>query len=166
MSYRSLALVSLLAGSMLAGCNRDYVPPEQPWRSTPSEPTSTIEPAPTPPEPVPLPQPAFPIPPAKPPIETGAPRPSPVVDPDDPRRLVGLDLPETTELLGEPSIAEEQPPGKILTYVWEDCRLRVFFYPDLSDQHFKSLTYEFTGIEKSEAAERACFATMLQRNGI
>ncbi len=169
MSYRRIAFVSLLAGVILAGCNRDYMPPQEHGAAVLSSRTTTTEPAPAPPQPVPLPQRAFPIPPMKPSLEageTGAPRPSPVVDPDDPQRLVGLDLPEATELLGEPSIAEEQPPGKILTYVWEDCRLRVFFYPDLSDQHFKALTYEFSGIEASAEAERACFATMLQRNGI
>lgn len=165
MFYRSIALALSLAGTVLAGCNRDYVLPAEPWQGMPSEPSATTAPVPTPPEPVPLPSPAYPTPPQKPSAEVGAARPSPVVDPDDPRRLVGLDLPETTNLLGDPAIAEEQPPGKILTYVLEDCRLQVFFYPDLSDQHFKALTFEFTGIEKSEAAERACFATMLHRNG-
>lgn len=118
-----------------------------------------------PPEPVPLPFPAYPIPPHKPSLAGGVQRPSPVVDPDDPNRLVGLDLPETAVLLGDPAIAEEQPPGKILTYVVDQCRLQVFFYPDLTDQHFKALTYEFSGIEGTVEAQRACFASMLQRNG-
>jgi hypothetical protein len=112
-----------------------------------------------------LPFPAYPIPPQKPSLAVGAARPSPTVDPDDPKRLVGLDLPETAVLLGDPAISEEQPPGKILTYVVDQCRLQVFFYPDLTDQHFKALTYEFTGIADTPEAQRACFATMLQRNG-
>ena len=166
MSYRSLVLAALVAAAGLAGCNRTYEQPSQPWqRPAPVTPTIVDEAAPEPPEPVPLPFPAYPIPPQKPSLAAGAARPSPAVDPDDPKRLVGLDLPETAVLLGDPAISEEQPPGKILTYVVDQCRLQVFFYPDLTDQHFKALTYEFTGIEDTAEAHRACFASMLQRNG-
>lgn len=164
MSYRSLVLAALVA-ACLGACTRTYEAPSQPWqRPAPPTPTATEAPPPAPPEPVPLPS-AYPIPPQKPSVAAGVPRPSPTVDPGDPNRLVGLDLPETAVLLGDPAISEEQPPGKILTYVVDQCRLQVFFYPDLTDQHFKALTYEFTGIEDTVEAQRACFASMLQRNG-
>jgi len=167
MSYRMLVLAGLLAGAALAGCKPPAEEPGQTWQrpAAPAPTTATVEPPPAPPEPVPLPFPAYPIPPQKPSLVSGVVRPSPAVDADDPKRLVGLDLPETTVLLGDPAISEEQPPGKILTYVVDQCRLEVFFYPDLTDQHFKALTYEFSGIEETPEAQRACFATMLQRNG-
>jgi hypothetical protein len=166
MTYRRVLLVALVASACLAGCNRTYEEPGQGWqRPAPATPVVTNEAPPAPPQPVPLPFPAYPIPLQKPSLAVGAARPSPTVDPDDPKRLVGLDLPETAVLLGDPAISEEQPPGKILTYVADQCRLQVFFYPDLTDQHFKALTYEFTGIEDTPEARRACFATMLQRNG-
>jgi hypothetical protein len=167
MSYRKLVLAGLVGLAGLYGCQEPAEAPGQPWQrpAPPAPATATVEPPPAPPEPVPLPFPAYPIPPEKPSLVSGVARPSPVVEPDDPNRLVGLDLPETAVLLGDPAISEEQPPGKILTYVVDQCRLEVFFYPDLTDQHFKALTYEFSGIEDTPEAQRACFASMLQRNG-
>jgi hypothetical protein len=167
MSYRKLVLAGLIGLAGLYGCQKPAEAPSQPWQrpAPPTPATVTVEPPPAPPEPVPLPILSYPIPPEKPSPVNGAARPSPVVEADDPDRLVGLDLPETTVLLGDPAISEEQPPGKILTYVVDQCRLEVFFYPDLTDQHFKALTYEFSGIDDTPEAQRACFASMLQRNG-
>jgi hypothetical protein len=41
----------------------------------------------------------------------------------------------------------------------------VFFYPDLSDQHFEALTVSFSGIDDTDAARRACFEALLEKHG-
>jgi len=89
----------------------------------------------------------------------------PAVDRDDPKRLVGLNEAQTIGLLGDPFIAEERPPARIWTFSEGSCRLQVFFYPDLSDQHFEALTVSFSGIDDSDTARRACFEALLEKHG-
>ena len=90
---------------------------------------------------------------------------APAIDRNDPKRLVGLNEAQTIGLLGDPFIAEERPPARIWTFSEGSCRLQVFFYPDLSDQHFEALTVSFTGIEDSDTARRACFEALLEKHG-
>ena len=90
---------------------------------------------------------------------------APPVDRDDPKRLVGLNEAQTIGLLGDPFIAEERPPARIWTFSEGGCRLQVFFYPDLSDQHFEALTVAFSGIDDTDMARRACFEALLEKHG-
>jgi len=90
---------------------------------------------------------------------------APVIGRDDPKRLVGLNEAQTIGLLGDPFIAEERPPARIWTFSDGGCRLQVFFYPDLSDQHFEALTVSFSGIDDTDAARRACFEALLEKHG-
>ena len=90
---------------------------------------------------------------------------APLVDRDDPKRLVGLNEAQTIGLLGDPFIAEERPPARIWTFSEGGCRLQVFFYPDLSDQHFEALTVAFSGIDDTDMARRACFEALLEKHG-
>jgi hypothetical protein len=89
----------------------------------------------------------------------------PLIDRDDPKRLVGLNEAQTIGLLGDPFIAEERPPARIWTFSEGTCRLQVFFYPDLSDQHFEALTVSFSGIDDTDMARRACFEALLEKHG-
>ena len=89
----------------------------------------------------------------------------PLVARDDPKRLVGLNEAQTIGLLGDPFIAEERPPARIWTFSEGGCRLQVFFYPDLSDQHFEALTVAFSGIDDTDLARRACFEALLEKHG-
>jgi hypothetical protein len=89
----------------------------------------------------------------------------PLIDRDDPKRLVGLNEAQTIGLLGDPFIAEERPPARIWTFSEGTCRLQVFFYPDLSDQHFEALTVAFSGIDDTDMARRACFEALLEKHG-
>lgn len=89
----------------------------------------------------------------------------PIIERDDPKRLVGLNEAQTIGLLGDPFIAEERPPARIWTFADGGCRLQVFFYPDLSDQHFEALTVSFSGIADTDAARRACFEALLEKHG-
>ncbi|MGH6879786.1 hypothetical protein [Hypericibacter sp.] len=90
---------------------------------------------------------------------------APLIDRDDPKRLVGLNEAQTIGLLGDPFIAEERPPARIWTFSEAGCRLQVFFYPDLSDQHFEALTVAFSGIDDTDMARRACFEALLEKHG-
>ncbi|MFZ5790327.1 MAG: hypothetical protein ACOY3L_06465 [Pseudomonadota bacterium] len=165
MLHRAPAAAFMLATVLLAaGCTREYKEePAPPVAVQPSEPTTVAEPAP--PAPVPMPAPVFPIPQQKPTPGTSIANLPPQFDQDDPQRLVGLDEAQTSAILGDPFIAEERPPARIWTYADGDCRLQVFFYPDLSDQHFAALTFSFSGIQDTEAARRGCFAALLEKHG-
>ena len=189
--FQRISIAAALLGALLLGaCAREYSDP--PARQTSLvHPPPVVEAEPSPPEPVPMPAPAFPIPQQKPGAETnvtadalgtpagtadampdGTPAVAPetasvppAADRDDPKRLVGLNEAQTIGLLGDPFIAEERPPARIWTFSEGSCRLQVFFYPDLSDQHFEALTVSFTGIEDSDAARRACFEALLEKHG-
>jgi hypothetical protein len=99
------------------------------------------------------------------PESAGTANAAPVIDRDDPQRLVGLNEAQTIGLIGDPFIAEERPPARIWTFTEGSCRLQVFFYPDLSDQHFEALTVSFSGIADTDLARRACFEALLEKHG-
>jgi hypothetical protein len=189
--FQRISMAAALLGALLLGaCAREYDDP--PARQTSLiHPPPVEEAAPSPPAPVPMPAPAFPIPQQKPGSEvnvstdtTGTPAgtpdampdgssgvapetasATPAIDRDDPKRLVGLNEAQTIGLLGDPFIAEERPPARIWTFSEGGCRLQVFFYPDLSDQHFEALTVSFSGIDDTDAARRACFEALLEKHG-
>jgi hypothetical protein len=188
--FQRISTAAALLGALLLGaCAKEYTDP--PARQTSLiHPPPVAEAEPSPPAPVPMPAPAFPIPQQKPGAEanmaeatetpagtpyatpdgTPATAPetasaAPTIDRDDPKRLVGLNEAQTIGLLGDPFIAEERPPARIWTFSEGSCRLQVFFYPDLSDQHFEALTVSFSGIEDSDAARRACFEALLEKHG-
>jgi len=189
--FQRISMAAALFGALLLGaCAKEYSDP--PARQTSLiHPPPVEEAEPSPPEPVPMPAPAFPIPQQKPGSEanvladaagTPAGTPdampdgssgvapetasaAPTIDRDDPKRLVGLNEAQTIGLLGDPFIAEERPPARIWTFAEGGCRLQVFFYPDLSDQHFEALTVSFSGIDDTDAARRACFEALLEKHG-
>lgn len=165
MFHRVPAATAMLATALLvAGCTREYKEePAPPAAVQLREPVMAAEPSP--PAPVPMPAPVFPIPQQKPTPGTSTANLPPQFAQDDPQRLVGLDEAQTFALLGDPFVAEERPPARIWTYSDGDCRLQIFFYPDLSDQRFSALTFSFSGIQDTEAARRGCFAALLERHG-
>lgn len=136
-----LAASSLLLLA-LAGCEGFPFPVEQQEAAVPSLPPP---PPRKPPPPVPglarLPEPAEP-----------ARTPSAGFD-----RLIGLDQPHLSALLGEPRQRAEAPPATIWRYFGQACELDVYFYFDLQSQAMRALHYEIRSHDSREQPAQQCY---------
>ena len=59
-----------------------------------------------------------------------------------PRKLIGLDQREVTDLLGPAIRTREVPPAVVWEYRLNACALDVFFYMDLTSKRFRALAYD------------------------
>jgi len=72
-------------------------------------------------------------------------------------RLIGLDQPRLTALLGEPRQRAEAPPATIWRYLGQACELDVYFYFDLQSQAMRALHYEIRSHESREQPAEQCY---------
>lgn len=70
----------------------------------------------------------------------------------DPKTLVGLDKAAVTALFGEPHSITLAQPALVWSWRTDDCVLRLFFYPDVSDRKFKALAYQINTTEEKHKA--------------
>ncbi len=110
------------------------MPPPPPRKPTPPAPAGVA------PVPVRLPEPTAPVAPA-----SGF------------DRLIGLDQPRLTALLGEPRQRAEAPPATIWRYLGQACELDVYFYFDLQSQAMRALHYEIRSHESREQPAQQCY---------
>ncbi len=68
--------------------------------------------------------------------------PPPPISPND---LVGLTFVQVVDLLGTPTLQADDPPAKIYAYTGEKCTLKMYFYLDLENDEYRTLTYEVKG---------------------
>lgn len=111
-----------------------------------AKPARPVRLTPLPPEPAP-PSPTPPVP------STPPPAPAPMLQA---KQLIGLDRTRLAQLLGPPPGIREAAPATVWEYGDGDCRLSVFFYPDVRTRDYRALSVEMHGGDKSAAAEGAC----------
>jgi hypothetical protein len=108
---------------------------------------------------LPPPPPRKPSPPAAPaPVPVRLPEPAaPAAPASGFDRLIGLDQPRLTALLGEPRQRAEAPPATIWRYLGQACELDVYFYFDLQSQAMRALHYEIRSHESREQPAQQCY---------
>jgi len=173
-NMNKVVAVALLAGTAASACQSTQPVPAA---SPPSAAPAASAPAPkhqterppkvalaTLPRPVAKPAPPQPqaqpsaVAPASPPAAVAAPiAPAVARPPLQVRELIGLDRDRVTRLFGVPEAMREAAPAT----VWDfsggpDCRLSVFFYPDVKTREFRALSVEVTTPEESPVADSAC----------
>ncbi len=72
-------------------------------------------------------------------------------------RLIGLDQPHLTALLGEPRQRAEAPPATIWRYFGQACELDVYFYFDLQSQAMRARHYEIRSHDSREQPAQQCY---------
>lgn len=82
----------------------------------------------------------------------------------DPQRLIGMDLLQTANLLGQPASQEEKPPALVWRYNGKNCELSIFFYADINTRVFQALTYEIRNEDLSETDKRRCLDELVREN--
>ncbi|WP_207481498.1 hypothetical protein [Arenibaculum pallidiluteum] len=80
-----------------------------------------------------------------------------------PKSLVGLDEAAMRRLLGEPTWAEDVPPGRYWQYASRSCVLRVFFFLEMDTQRYRALSYELTSTENAPDVDEQCFDQFLRQ---
>jgi hypothetical protein len=166
MIRRNLALLTAFGlGLALVACAAPSQPPVPPVVS------AVPEPQPAPPSPPPR-KPARPsqtlanLPPAaaepRAGIEQG-PSPGPAPESANFDRLIGLDQPQVSDLLGDPRTKAESPPATIWRYAGHDCELDVYFYLDLQSQAMRALHYEVRSHDSPERSAQRCYGDVVGR---
>jgi hypothetical protein len=170
--YTALAII-LALGLAVAAC--DFGPPPPP---APPVAAAEPEPAPTLPSPPPRkPAPArSPVVANLPPEASGertslpeeralepAPEVTPATQAGSFDRLIGLDQPHVTDLLGDPRSRAESPPATIWRYAGRNCELDVYFYLDLQSQTMRALHYEVRSHDSPERSAQRCYGDVVQR---
>ena len=80
-------------------------------------------------------------------------------------RLIGLDQPQVTELLGAPATRVDSPPATIWRYAGADCEVDVYFYLDLQSQRMRALHYEIRNHDLPERAAQRCYDALAAERG-
>ncbi|SDF46216.1 hypothetical protein SAMN05216241_101171 [Limimonas halophila] len=91
------------------------------------------------------------------------PRERPVVSPIEFARLKGLTPADARALLGEPDGRGETPPATVWTYRQGPCRLKLFFYYDLTKKTQRTLTVELNPGSDAAGARAACLLELARR---
>lgn len=80
--------------------------------------------------------------------------PRPKMKPEivDPKALVGLDKQAIEQMLGAPHHITLAQPATVWAWEQDGCRMRLFFYPDLTAQKFRALTYEISAEQPKKNA--------------
>ena len=60
----------------------------------------------------------------------------------DPKALVGLDKAAATGLFGAPHTITFAEPAMVWAWQVQGCRMKLFFYPDVAEKTFRTLTWE------------------------
>ena len=74
----------------------------------------------------------------------------------EPIALIGQDEEQVRALLGQPSEEEAHTPGKTWRYRRGRCALDVALYPDVHSRIYRTLTYEVTSDDNTDAGKRLC----------
>jgi hypothetical protein len=145
------AMTALAVSVILAGCNSF---PFQMGGTPAPQPAAAASSLPPPP-------PHKPATPASPAVvrvpEAPEPEPSSGFD-----RLIGLDQPQLTAVLGEPAKRADAPPATIWRYVGQACELEVYFYFDLQSQAMRALHYEVRSHESREQPAQQCYDELVR----
>jgi hypothetical protein len=154
------AFAALAASVIVAGCS--YLP----FSAQHNAPATEVAAAP-----------AFPPPPPHKPPTPGAPGPpgapaTPAVVrlPDAPEppppggfdRLIGLDQPQLTAVLGEPVKRADEAPATIWYYTGQACDLDVYFYFNLESQAMRALHYIVRSHESHEQSAQQCYDELVR----
>ena len=149
MRRRLAALAASSALLLIAGCEQFPFP--NPFAPGQQEAVNTLPPPPPRKPPPPAPTAVAPVPVRLPEPTTPA-APASGFD-----RLIGLDQPRLTALLGEPRQRAEAPPATIWRYLGQACELDVYFYFDLQSQAMRALHYEIRSHESREQPAQQCY---------
>lgn len=125
------------------------------------------------------PLPVVELPPEEPALEVPSRRPGDIEErfaalqadpPPDANLLVGMTPEEMRKLLGRPTQLVANPPAEIWTYDASDCRLSVFFYPQVGANSYRALVYEVengaaeqTNLSKRERENRCLNELLVER---
>ena len=146
---RLAAMAASSALLVVAGCEEFPFP--NPFAPEQQEAVNTLPPPPPR-------KPAPPAPAAVAPVPVRLPEPTaPVAPASGFDRLIGLDQPRLTALLGEPRQRAEAPPATIWRYLGQACELDVYFYFDLQSQAMRALHYEIRSHESREQPAQQCY---------
>jgi hypothetical protein len=146
---RWAAVTASSALLLTAGCEQFQFP--NPFAPEQQEAVNTLPPPP-PRKPTP------PAPAAVTPVPVRLPEPTaPTAPASGFDRLIGLDQPRLTALLGEPRQRAEAPPATIWRYLGQACELDVYFYFDLQSQAMRALHYEIRSHESREQPAQQCY---------
>lgn len=90
----------------------------------------------------------------RPAMNRKSPVPRPKTKPEiiDPRTFVGLDKHAVEQMLGSPHHITLAQPATVWAWEQDGCRMRLFFYPDLSADKFRALTYEISADQPKKNA--------------
>jgi hypothetical protein len=84
--------------------------------------------------------------------DTHIPRPKMKPEIVDPKALVGLDKQAIEQMLGAPHHITLAQPATVWAWEQDGCRMRLFFYPDLTAQKFRALTYQISADQPKKNA--------------
>jgi hypothetical protein len=87
----------------------------------------------------------------------------PVITPIEFGRLKGLTPADARALLGPPDGRGETPPATVWTYRQGPCRLKLFFYYDLTKKTQRTLTVELKPGSDAAGARAACLLELARR---
>tara|TARA_R110000868_G_scaffold411266_1_gene702590 strand:- start:3304 stop:3828 length:525 start_codon:yes stop_codon:yes gene_type:complete len=76
--------------------------------------------------------------------DDAVPRPKTKPEIVDPKALVGLDKQSIELIFGLPHHITLAQPATVWAWEQDGCRMRLFFYPDLTAQKFRALAYEIS----------------------
>ncbi len=80
------------------------------------------------------------------------PRPKTKPEIVDPKALVGLDKQSIELIFGAPHHITLAQPATVWAWEQDGCRMRLFFYPDLTAQKFRALAYEISASQPKKNA--------------
>jgi len=143
--------VSVASSALLLTAGCEQFPFPNPFAPEQQEAVNTLPPPPPRKPPPPAPAVVAPVP-VRLPEPTAPATPASGFD-----RLIGLDQPRLTALLGEPRQRAEAPPATIWRYFGQACELDVYFYFDLQSQAMRALHYEIRSHESREQPAQQCY---------
>jgi len=89
----------------------------------------------------------------------------PSLDPLPVERLKGITPADARALLGEPDGRGEAPPATVWSYHQGPCRVKLYFYYDLTKETDRTLTVELDPGSEAEGARAACLLDLARRGG-
>jgi len=96
-------------------------------------------------------------------VEPPVPPRRPAIAPIEFARLKGLTPGDARALLGAPDGRGETPPATVWTYRQGPCRLKLFFYYDLTKKTERTLTVELDPGSEAAGARAACLVELARR---
>jgi len=104
---------------------------------------------------------AVPKPPPRPPTPMMKPAPPPEIEAVAPADLVGFDFSSVRHVLRQPDNVENSALSVVWTYE-TDCRLQLYFYPDIKTRVFRVLKYDLKDSSGEKPANsNACMRSIM-----